>query len=580
MVHRRGRARELAGRDSGGADLTGGDERQLDGRRLAAETLLKAGIPCLFVLASSDMGGIAQACSDAGIRVIGCRDERSAGFMAASYGALTRRPGVCLLPQGPGLTNAITGLVQGQKGNWPVVSIAGGAPDSEHGSGALQEIDQIAMLRPGSKWAQAVKSPARIGQSLRRALEVACCPPRGHAHLTIPIDLLETPVSSGLVDHAHQPFREPRVRPAADDVGLAVELIESAERPLLLVGSGAWFADAGESLHAFLDVFELPTFTFDEARGLVADSHKACLGSLAFHLNGATDHVRRADLILSVGLEPDWRVDYLEAPLVAEDALLIQIDSSVESMNRGRNARVAIWSHEEEALRAIAGAGRQSSPRRWQPWLSELQAARSEWLHAREHVGPTSRLHPGSVTRAVGRAVEQFDANVVIDGGHIGKWAKALLTAERPGQINRLKGAWAAIGHGLPSAMIRKLTDPSRPTILITGDGAFGYGVLELETAVTEEIPVVCVVAVDGAWGSVTTSQRSRHGGDAGTLLPQTRFDRLAGALGARGSWVAREEDLDLALASAVASEETHVIAVETETVASPAVYPRSTRYA
>jgi thiamine pyrophosphate-dependent acetolactate synthase large subunit-like protein len=550
-----------------------------DGCAAVAEIFAQAGIETVYTLAGSDVGGVAKAAADRGLKVVGCRDERSAAFMAASHGALMRSPGICLVTQGPGLTNAITGLVQAQQGGWPVVSIAGIFPREAVALNPLQELDQAGLMRPVSIFAEVVPTGDRLPDLLWRALRAALGPPRGHAHLSIPGRVLSDPAPE-LKTWPGGLLRPPAADPDPARLAEAAAHIRKARRPVLLIGPGAWFADAAAALSDLLERLPIPTFTFDEARGIISDSHPASLGSLLFRLNGAASLIAEADVVITVGLRPDWRVEHLAPPFFTDGTVLVQIDSNAsELMQVG--ATVPIFGDEARAIAGLMSAAGQDPPAVWNDWTARLHAARTSWLAALEGADgdAESGITPLELILAVRTAAEKHDANVVIDGGHIGKWAKALLTARRPGALCRLKGGFAAIGHGLPSAIVRSLTDRDRATLLITGDGAFGYGFLDLETAVAEDLPIVAVVAVDEAWGSVRTSQIAAYGRAVATDLPATRFDQLAEALGAGGAWIDRAADLDAALETALTSRGPTVLAVSTRTVPSPAVYPRGASY-
>jgi acetolactate synthase-1/2/3 large subunit len=549
-----------------------------DGCAAVAEILAQTGIEIVYTLAGSDVGGVAKAAADRGLKVVGCRDERSAAFMAAAHGALTRSPGICLVTQGPGLTNAITGLTQAQQGGWPVVSISGIFPREAVALNPLQELDQAALMRPVSVFAEVVPTSDRLPDLLQRALRMSLGPLRGHAHLSIPGHVLSG-AAPQLPTWPAGRLRPPAADPDRTQLAEAAARLREAHRPVLLVGPGAWFADAAAVLADLLERLPIPTFTFDEARGLVPDSHPASFGSLLFRLNGAASLIAEADLVITVGLHSDWRVEHLAPPFLSDRTVLVQIDSNATELTRA-GATVPILADEARAIAGLTPAAHQEAPAVWKDWTARLRAAHTSWLAELEGSDDTaSGITPLELIFAVRRAAEQHDANVVIDGGHIGKWAKALLTARRPGSLCRLKGGFAAIGHGLPSAIVRSLTDRDRATLLVTGDGAFGYGFLDLETAVAEDLPLVAVVAVDGAWGSVQTTQIAAYGRAVATNLPATRFDQLAEALGAGGDWVDRAADLDAALETALITRGPTVVAASTCTIPSPAVYPHGTSY-
>lgn len=228
----------------------------------------------------------------------------------------------------------------------------------------------------------------------------------------------------------------------------AARVVHAASRPVVILGPGAWFAHAEEEILRLVDRIELPAFSIDEARGMVPDDHPLGFGGLEFRLSGAVQLIARADVILAVGVDDDWRSEHLSPPLLSCDAMLITIDSSQTRFGRTANPTISIRADERRALNELLSLTVNNA--NWPDWQGELRLARSHTAPVRVDL---SGIHPAQLVDSVDRARANHDANVTIDGGHIGKWAKAGLHASRPGQVNRLKGAFAAIGHGLPSAM-------------------------------------------------------------------------------------------------------------------------------
>jgi acetolactate synthase-1/2/3 large subunit len=336
-------------------------------------------------------------------------------------------------------------------------------------------------------------------------------------------------------------------------------------------------AGAGASALALLERVRLPVFSHDEARGLVPDDHPLGMGDVLYGQTGGTKLLRTADAVIAIGCKPDWRLSFLGPPQFAPAARIVQISQREEDLAPAPGTAIAARADERRALEALAGG----EERAWPEWTArlkdELAAVRAALIAtADDHDGPG--VHPIHLALELARHVAERDANVVLDGGNIGKWGKVFVRATRPGQVNRLKGPFAAIGHGLPSSIVRRLTDPSRQTVLLTGDGSFGYSPLELETALREGTPVVAVVAVDGAWGSVLVGQQRVHGHDHGTRLAPLRFDALARSVGADGAWVEDVAALRDALAGAGEDRPT-VIAVRSPTVAPPARYTAGLGY-
>jgi acetolactate synthase I/II/III large subunit len=551
---------------------------------VVADTLRAAGVDHVFAVTGGHVAAVFDGLHRAGLRTVTFRDERSAAFAAAAYGALTRRPGVCLLTAGPGLSNGVTGLLQAHQAGWPVLSLGGRYETSSEGRGAMQELAQDELLASASKAAWTVRDPARIGEEVQRALALTLESPRGVVHLSLPVDVLATRagepaarLATGAEPAARLATGAEPAAPDAASVDAIAGLLAEAERPALILGPGAWFADAGAAALGLLERVRLPVLSHDEARGLVPDDHPLGAGDVLYGQTGATKLLREADLVITVGSKPDWRLSFLGPPQFAASARIVQISSREDDLAPVPGTVATVRADERLALEALA----RTPERQWPEWTRMIDlelAARRAALIARadDHAGPG--VHPIHLVLEVARYVHDRDANVVIDGGNIGKWGKALLRTDRPGRLNRLKGPFAAIGHGVPSAIARRLTDPAHPVVLLTGDGSFGYSPLELETAGSADAPFLAVVAVDGAWGSVLVGQERAHGHGHGAAIAPVRFDELARAVGADGVWVEDRDGLREALA-AVRDDRPTVIAVRSPTVAPPARYTAGLGY-
>jgi acetolactate synthase I/II/III large subunit len=547
-----------------------------DGGVVVARVLRTAGVDTVMSMAGGHVSAIFQAMKDEKIRSVLFRDERATSFAAAAWGALTRTPGICLVTAGPGLTNAVTGLAQADRAGWPVVSIAGCFESFARDMGGLQELDQSALMAPVSKWSRTVPDAQRVGEYVERALQAACTPPYGHAHLSIPVDLLSR-------EYADRPAPRPataflRVAPAqptAETVDRIRDVLREAQRPIAIAGSGVWFAHGERELLAFADRSGIPVFTHEEARGLIPDDHPGGVGALLYGLSGAKPLAAEADAVLVLGCQPDWRLAYLRPPLLAADAAMVAVASSAEYLDGNFETAVRVQADEAAALAALTAA--LGEPRQeWLQWRQQLKDAQQQHLETvldgERTVSAGDTVHTVTATQLVRDASLREDANVVFDGGAIGKWGKLLIPATRVGQWNRLKGPFAAIGHGLPSAIARSISDPGHPCLLITGDGSFGYHVAEVETAVREGANVTAVVFVDGAWGSVQEGQRKAYNDVEGTVIPRSRFDMMAKSVGACGYWITDADALRDVLAQRFTG--VRVICVNTETAFPPVQYP------
>lgn len=547
----------------------------IDGGMAVARVIDDADVDTVFTLTGGHISPVLEGCDELGIDVVATRHEATAGFMAAAYGVLNREAGVCLVTAGPGHTNAYSAYTQADEAGYPLVSLSGQYELEAEGMGALQEVDQVAMVEEVSKWARQADTQDKLVDHTREALRQAVTPPSGHAHVSLPRDVLS-------LEDATDEFPEPTAdvlapipqRGDESAVTEAVEALAGAERPALVVGGGAWFADAGEQLRSFVERTQIPVFTHEESRGLVPDSHELCFGSPIFKLNGASRRLQESDCVVLLDVDLDWRMDYGEPPMLPDpdDATMIQVDDTPSKVGEKTRVDVGIVADTRSVLEQFDAAAGAHDWTRPEDWVATLTTASEEFAaeQADALASDETPVHPGRLSADLASVIDD-ETRVVFDGGNIGKWGKLAIPAEKPGRWLRLKGPFACIGYGLPTALGAKIAAPDDDVVLLTGDGSFGYHVMELETAVRYDLPVTCVVANNGAWGSV-------GGGEAptGTVLPETRFHELAEDLGARGELVTDPAEVKPAIERALASDEPAVVNVETSNPYAPVDYPKT----
>ncbi|AEN07572.1 Acetolactate synthase (plasmid) [halophilic archaeon DL31] len=550
-------------------------DSMIDGGMAVARVIDDAAVDTVFTLTGGHISPVLEGCDELGIDVIATRHEATAGFMAAAHGVLNREPGVCLVTAGPGHTNAYSAFTQAHEAGYPLVSLSGQYELEAEGRGALQEVDQVAMVDEISKWARQADTQDKLVDHTREALRRAVTPPSGHAHVSLPRDVL-----SGR--DAPDAFPDPSTDTLApipqqgDDaaVSAAVDTLAEASRPVLFVGGGAWFADAGEQLRSFVERTGIPVFTHEESRGLIPDSHDLCFGSPIFKLNGAARRLQEADCVVLLDVDLDWRMDYGEPPMIPspDDATIVQIDDTPEKIGEKAPADIGIVADARSALEGFEAAASERSWSRPTEWVETLTAASEEFAaeQADDLESDETPIHPGRLSADLAEVIDD-ETRVVFDGGNIGKWGKLAIPAEKPGRWLRLKGPFACIGYGLPTALGAKVAEPDDDVVLLTGDGSFGYHVMEIETAVRYDLPVTCVVANNSAWGSV-------GGGEAptGTVLPETEFHELAEDLGGRGEVVTDPDEVKPAIGRAMASGEPAVVNVRTSNPYAPVDYPKT----
>ena len=496
---------------------------------------------------------------DHGIRYVNTHHEEAAAHIAEAYTRLSHRPAVVIGNPGPGGANMLAGLTSAQGEGHPVVAIActrRAATTQPDRGGAWQATDLTAMARPVTKYAELITQPARVPEMVRAAVRAATTGRPGPAFLAIPDELLAEEVDvAGL-----------RVTPAARnrvlDVGAgdpaaiatAAEWLAEAERPFVFAGKGVAWAEASSTLVELGDHLAAGMSTSLGARGVVPEDHPRY-----FHLfdMATTGAVRSdADVVLIVGarlgeydgwgMPPAWGDP--------EGQRTIQIDCDPMSIGLNRPVDLPIVADAGGALEALLDAVRARceartemvDAERYAAMQAETVAGAAPYVLAEGEHG----LNPGQVVMAVREAFDR-DAVTVVDGGNTTLWTVALNPIFAPDSfLYSVKMGY--LGTGLPFAVGAKLAAPERTVYLVSGDGAFGFNVMELETALAAGAPIVCIVAVDDGWGMERSAHRlkgvegdRRRGTD---ITPGTRYDLMAEAMGCHGEHVATLDELGPAL--------------------------------
>lgn len=511
---------------------------RISGGALVARTLARLGVKHLFTLCGNHLLSVYDACLDHGVRLVDTRHESGATHMADGWARVTGEPGVALVTGGPGLTNALTGLLAAYGSDSPVVLLSG-ASDIRHAEmGALQEIDQVALAAPCTKWSRQVPETRRIPDYIARAYRAALAGRPGPAHLAIPSDLLDASADEDSVvelpvgDHLPECTYAPRER-----IDRALALLAAAERPLVVAGAGAWHARAGEQLRAFVEATGLPVMTIEQARGLISDRHPLCLGYADPSLNDAARLAARADVVLILGKRLDYRVRFGAA--YGPDAKLIQVDADPELIGANRAVALGIVGDVAGVLEQMAHL---APKHKWtdRPWVEELRRARESQRaeHVRLAATPGTPPHPVRIAREIGGLIDERTI-LVFDGGDFVHWTRADLDALRPGGWVRL-GSMASLGAGVPFSIAAKLAYPDARVLLITGDGSIGFYFIEFDTAMRHNVPFVALVGNDAAWGIERHFQIGLYGEEraVGSALRLTRYDDMVRALGGHGAFV------------------------------------------
>ena len=543
------------------------------GAELFVEAAARLGVATIFTLVGDHLNEVLAVAVRHGIRILDMRHESGVTHAADAWARIHRKPALSLVTGGPGHTNSLTGVATANLAGSPLIAVSGSRPSTLAGRQAFQDIDQVAMARPVVKWAAEVPDAAHIPSYLQRAYAEADSGRKGAVHLTIPVDLLAAPVApvAPVVAPGPEGTPLPPVSFPAPDIHRAIALLRAAQRPILIAGSGVWWARAEEALRRFIEIAQIPLYTITMGRGTVSDDHPLVMGYADPALNHAVHTAfREADLFLIVGKRIDYRLALGGSRLFPPDARFIQIDIHPQELGLNRPLDAAICADARLALEALAeAAGPQPWPRR--PWLERLRALRRDWeaTLAQAASDDASPMHPAALCRELSQALPR-DVLYSWDGGDFVHWGRALLPAREPGGWLRL-GPLGAIGSSLPNALALQLAHPRRPVAVITGDGALGFYIAEMDTAVRHKLPIVVIVGNDAGWGLERELQSFAYGGvTVACELQSTPYDVIMKGFGGGGETIERLEQVRPAVQRAFASGVPYCLNVKIRGVRSP----------
>jgi acetolactate synthase-1/2/3 large subunit len=537
--------------------------KTLRGADIVIAELERQGVARVFTLSGNHIMSLFDAALGRPIDLVHVRHEAAAVHMADAWGRLTGEPGVAMVTGGPGHANALGALFTALGAESPMVLLSGHAATWELGRGGFQELNQAAMAAPVTKASWMARATAVLAEDVARAIDISRSGRPGPVHLSLPSDVLDEVVSANLIAWPEPQRRVGVALPAivADAVLTALRL---AARPVILAGPHFSSRQGHTLLSELEQVTGVPAVVLESPRG-VAD---ATIGAFS-------DIMRRADLVMLLGKALDFTVRWLQPPVADKSARVIVLDP-----DGGLIARAAGEMGERLLVSAVADSmlagqtlivrARLREPRP-QDWLAEARAAIDERPCAWDRLASNTpgKVHPIEVFRALSPVVAQDPATILIcDGGEFAQWGQCLLQAPRR-MINSVTGA---IGAGLPFALAARVHDAHAPVFAVMGDGTFGFHMAEIETAVRRQLPFVAIVGNDACWNAESQLQRRHYGENRmhGCELLPARYDALVSALGGHGELVEAADQLEGAIARAVASGKPAVINIMTESIAAP----------
>lgn len=550
----------------------------MHGGDLIAQVLKAHGVRFVFTLCGGHISPILIGCKQREIRVIDVRHEVTTVFAADAVARLTGVPGVAAVTAGPGLTNTITAVKNAQMAQSPVVILGGATATLLKGRGSLQDIDQMALMRPHVKWAATARTVGDLVPLMTRALETAKEGVPGPVFIEVPVDLLydeamvrdwyadATPKGSSIAARAQRTyiglhlkrlFAGKDKRRATDPdwplietagkgtVRRVAKLLQRAERPVLIVGSGAMLepSDAG-AIAAAVEAIGAPVYLTGMARGLLGKD-------APLHLR----HKRRkalkeADVVLVAGNPFDFRLNYGQQ--ISRKATLIAVNRVLEDLRKNRKPQVPIHADPGRFLIAL-GAAVTPAPA-WQSWLSDRRAvddARDAEIAAKAD-DPCEFVNPIAICQGLEAQLDD-DSILVADGGDFVATASYIVKPRGP--LRWLDpGVFGTLGVGAGFALGAKLVHPEAEVWVIWGDGSFGYGLAEYDTFVRHGVGVIGVIGCDASWMQIAREQVEVFEDSVGTDLQRTAYHAAVEGLGGRGFEIRDPAQIEQTLADAKAA--------------------------
>jgi acetolactate synthase I/II/III large subunit len=525
------------------------------------------GVATMFTLSGGHVFPLYDAAVKGGqpLRLVDVRHEQTAVFAAEATARLTRTPGLAVVTAGPGVTNSVSAVTTAWLNGSPVVVLGGRAPDYRWGAGSLQEIDHPPLLAPVTKRAWTEHDTASLARSVDQAFRLAVSPHRGPVFLDISIEAIYGQAEAEL------PAAEaaPVVPPDAADVGRIAALLRAARRPVLVLGSDVWLGHAEDAARRAAEELRLPVIANGQARGILPAGHEL-LATRARSLA-----LREADLVIVAGTPLDFRLGYGSFGPADAPAQVVHVADSPG----GIAAHLPLAASASGDLAAFfaelvtqAGGHPAGTAEDWLPQLAEAVRA----AHALDVPLLASDAVPVHPARVYGELLTVLDDDAVVigDGGDFVSFAGKYIEPAGPGGWLD-PGPFGCLGTGLGYAMAARLARPASQVVLLLGDGAAGFSLMDVDTLVRHRLPVVIVCGNNGAWGLEKHPMRALYGYDVlADLQPGCRYDEVVRALGGAGELVTSPDQIAPALRRAFGANAPYLVNVVTD----PEVaYPRST---
>ena len=524
---------------------------KITGATLIARSLKQQGIDHLFGVVGFPVAPIAVAAQEEGINYVGMRNEQAASYAAQAYGYMTGRPGACIVVTGPGVVHGLAGLANAQQNCWPMILIGGASETYRGGMGAFQEERQVLIATPFCKFAHGIESVRRIPYYVEMATRHAIYGRPGACYLDLPDDIISGECDLDDIVQVERVPEPPRMVAPTENIEAALDVLEGAERPLVLVGKGMAWAHAENEVREFIDRTQLPFVRSPMGKGVVPDEHPLAVSA------ARTLALQNADVIFLMGARFNWIFHFGLPPRFAPDVKVIQLDISPEEIGHNKPSEVALVGDGKAIMRQMNQAleGRQWFYPQDTPWrmaLGEKVSANVAQIQAQVN----DDTAPAGYFRALRDVAAWMPENAILSAEGAGTMDIGLTqlpVSDARACLNA--GTYGTMGVGLGHAIAACVVHPDRPVIHLSGDSAIGFSGMEMETLARYNLPAKIVVLNNGGIGPGMPEipENPMTNMKPNALIYGARYDKIMEDFGGKGFFVEDPKDIPAALDQAMA---------------------------
>lgn len=557
------------------------EKMKLTGGEAVVEILKQFGVECMFGLPGDQTDIYDAIYRRSKIRHILVRHEQAAAHMADAYARASGKVGVCDATVGPGATNLVSGIAEAYTSSIPVVALTSEIRSDWRGRGCMQEVDQVSIFRPITKFSFRVDVVSRIPEIMKRAFRVATSGKPGPVFLSFPIDTLKAEAEFSeeafQVDSRFGSFPATRVMAPEEDIAGSIDMLLKSSRPVIICGGGVISSRASDQVQELAETLGVPVATTFMGKGSIPENHPLCLGPFGLLGRPVTNEwVLRSDFILALGTR-FTNVDTAAWNIPKTGARIVQVDIDPEEIGKNYDVQMGLVGDIKSILGKMMQIlkSKELGPGTYFPALKEVGEVRSIWVKEKGIESPlaqkvSSPLHPLQVIRGLRRHMKSEDI-IICDSGFNQIWGGQYFEVYSPGRTYMGTRGFAVMGFSLPAAIGTKIHFPNRKVVALCGDGGFAMNIQELETSKRIGAPVIVCVLNNRNLEYVKANQRNLYESRFISVdFSDVNFANVARAFGCEGIRVEEGEQLNSALQKAFQNDITTVIDISTVESAEP----------